>query len=156
MSSDVIATARNKDKMAKCLQLSADYVVNHRESDWYRVVCVLTNKQGVDVVYEHTDKTIFPHQLSLFKMGGTPGSTDTTTGYFSSIDWSIYFFKGTNLLSATQKTKAGLEEVIRCVSKGKIKPVIDTILPLSNMVVGHVKMADSQVFGKVLTTPQKL
>ena len=86
ISCDVIATARNKDKMVKCLQLGADYVVNHRESNWYRKVCVLTNKQGVDVVYEHIDKTIFPHQLSLLRMGGTPGSTDITTGYYSSID----------------------------------------------------------------------
>jgi alcohol dehydrogenase len=66
------------------------------------------------------------------------------------------FFKGTNLLGATQGTKAGLEEVIRWVRKGKIKPVIDAILPFGNMVEGHVKMADSQLFGKIITTPQKL
>jgi len=59
-------------------------------------------------------------------------------------------------LGATQATKAGLEEVIRWVSKGKIKPVIDTVLPFSRMVDGHVKMANSQLFGKILTTPQKL
>jgi hypothetical protein len=46
--------------------------------------------------------------------------------------------------------------VIHWVSNGKIKPVIDTILPFHNMVEGHVKMADSQLFGKILTTPQKL
>ena len=59
-------------------------------------------------------------------------------------------------MGATQGTRAGLEEVIRWVSKGKIKPVIDTILPFSNMVEGHVKMANSQLFGKILTTPQIL
>jgi NADPH:quinone reductase-like Zn-dependent oxidoreductase len=42
------------------------------------------------------------------------------------------------------------------VSEGKIRPIIDTILPFSNMVEGHVKMAESQLFGKILTTPQKL
>jgi alcohol dehydrogenase len=57
---------------------------------------------------------------------------------------------------ATQGTKAGLKEVIGWVSKGKIKPVIDTILPFSTMVEGHVRMADSQLFGKILTTPQRL
>jgi alcohol dehydrogenase len=34
--------------------------------------------------------------------------------------------------------------------------VIDTILPFSNMVEGHIKMADSQLFGKIVTTPQIL
>ena len=152
----VIATAGNKDKMDKCLQLGADYVVNHRESDWYRKVREITNKQGVDIVYEHIGKTTFPQELSLLKMGGTLVTTGATTGYDSPIDLRYLFFKGTNLLGATQGTKAGLEEVMRWVGKGKIKPVIDTILPFSKMVEGHLKMADSQLFGKILTTPQKL
>lgn len=152
----VIATAGNKEKMDKCLQLGADFAVNHRESDWYRKVREITNKQGVDVIFEHIGKTTFPQELSLLKMGGTLVTTGATTGYDSTIDLRYLFFKGINLLGATQGTKAGLEEVIKWVSEGKIRPVIDTILPFSNMVEGHVKMADSQLFGKILTTPQKL
>lgn len=153
---DVIATAGNKEKMDKCIELGADHAVNHRESDWYKKVRELTNRQGVDVIYEHIGKTVFPQELGLLKMGGTLVSTGATTGYDSTIDLRYLFFKGTNLLGATQGTKAGLEEVIRWVSHGKIKPVIDTVLPFGNMVDGHVKMADSQLFGKILTTPQIL
>ncbi|MDP9490439.1 MAG: zinc-binding dehydrogenase [Thermoproteota archaeon] len=150
---NVIATAGNKDKMDKCLQLGADFVVNHRESDWHNMVRQITNKQGVDVIFEHIGKSVFQQELTLLKMGGTLVSTGATTGYDSAIDLRYLFFKGVNLLGATQGTKAGLEQVIRWVSKGKIKPVIDTILPFSRMVEGHVKMADSQLFGKILTTP---
>lgn len=152
----VIATAGNKDKMDKCLQLGADFALNHRESDWYKKVREITNKQGVDVIFEHIGKSTFPQELSLLKMGGTLVSTGATTGYDSTIDLRYLFFKGINLLGATQGTKAGLEEVIRWVSEAKIRPMIDTILPFSNMVEGHVKMAESQLFGKILTTPQKL
>lgn len=152
----VIATAGNKDKMDKCLQLGADFAVNHRESDWYKKVREITNKQGVDVIFEHIGKSTFPQELSLLKMGGTLVSTGATTGYDSTIDLRYLFFKGINLLGATQGTKAGLEEVIRWVSEARIRPMIDTILPFSNMVEGHVKMAESQLFGKILTTPQKL
>jgi NADPH:quinone reductase-like Zn-dependent oxidoreductase len=153
---NVIATAGNKEKMDKCLQLGADFVVNHRETDWRNKVRQITNKQGVDVVYEHIGKSVFQQELTLLKMGGTLVSTGATTGYDSTINLRYLFFKGINLLGATQGTKAGLEEVIRWVSKGKIKPVIDTVLPFSRMVEGHIKMADSQLFGKILTTPQKL
>ena len=153
---DVIATAGNKDKMDKCLELGADNVVNHRESDWYKKVRDITNRQGVDMVYEHIGKSVFPQEVALLKMAGTLVSTGATTGYDSTIDLRYLFFKGTNLFGATQGTKAGLEEVISWVSKGKIKPVIDTIIPFSNMVEGHVKMADSQLFGKIVTTPQTL
>lgn len=153
---DVIATAGNKDKMDKCIELGADYAVNHREADWYKKVREITNKQGVDIIYEHIGKSVFPQEMGLLKMGGTLVSTGATTGYDSTIDLRYLFFRGTNLLGATQGTKAGLEEVIRWVSRGKIKPIIDTIYPFSRMVEGHIKMADSQLFGKILTTPQRL
>jgi NADPH:quinone reductase-like Zn-dependent oxidoreductase len=54
---DVIATAGNKDKMDKCFEIGADYVVNHRDPDWYKTVRSITKSQmggeGVDIVFEH-------------------------------------------------------------------------------------------------------
>jgi NADPH:quinone reductase-like Zn-dependent oxidoreductase len=153
---DVIATAGNKEKMDRCLELGADYAVNHRDPDWYKKVREITNREGVHIVYEHIGKTVFPQEVGLLKIGGTLVSTGATTGYDSTIDLRYLFFKGINLIGATQGTRAGLEEVIRWVSRGKIKAVIDSILPFSDMAEGHVKMADSQLFGKIVTTPHKL
>src|ERR687884_990938 len=156
----VIATAGNKDKMDKCMELGADYTVNHREADWYKKVREITKKigqpGGVDVVFEHIGKSVFPQEVALLKMGGTLVATGATTGYDSTIDLRYLFFKGTNLLGSTQGTKAELEEVIYWTSKGKIKPVIHTILPFGNMVRGHTMMAKAEQIGKILTTPQKL
>ncbi|MGI0048790.1 MAG: alcohol dehydrogenase catalytic domain-containing protein, partial [Nitrososphaera sp.] len=42
----VIATAGNKDKMDKCIELGADYAVNHREADWYKKVREINKKLG--------------------------------------------------------------------------------------------------------------
>lgn len=155
----VIATAGKQDKMDKCIELGADYAVNHREPDWYKKVREINKKlgqSGVDVVFEHIGKSTFPQEVGLLKMGGTLVSTGATTGYDSTIDLRYLFFRGTNLLGSTQGTKAELEDVMHWVSKGKIKPVIDTILPFSDMVKGHVMMAEAQQFGKILTMPQKL
>src|SRR5919197_1503720 len=153
----VIATAGNKEKMDKCLEIGADYVVNHREGDWNKKVREITKKQdGVDVIFEHIGKATFPQEVALLKMGGTLVATGATTGYDSIIDLRYLFFKGTNLLGSTQGTKAELEEVIYWTSKGKIKPLIHTILPFSDMVKGHIMMAKAEQIGKILTTPQKL
>ena len=152
----VIATAGNKDKMDKTVELGADYAVNHREADWYKKVRDITKKQGVDVVFEHIGKATFPQEVGLLKMGGTLVATGATTGYDSTIDLRYLFFKGTNLLGSTQGTKAELEDVLFWMGKGKIKPVIDTVLPFSKMVEGHIMMANAQQFGKILTTPQSL
>lgn len=153
---DVIATAGNKEKMDKCLELGADHVVNHREADWYKKVREITKKQGVDVVFEHIGKSTFPQEVSLLKNGGTLVATGATTGYDSTIDLRYLFFKGTNLLGSTQGTKAELEQIIYWTSKGKIKPLIGQLLPFSDMVKGHVMMANGDQMGKIVTTPQKL
>ena len=153
---NVIATAGNQQKMDKCLELGADNVVNHREADWNKKVREITKKEGVDVVFEHIGKNVFPQEVGLLKMGGTLVATGATTGYDSTLDLRFLFFKGTNLLGSTQGTKAELEQVIYWVSKNKIKPLISTTLPFSNMVEGHVMMAGAEQIGKILTTPQKL
>ena len=45
------------------------------------------------------------------------------------IDLRYLFFKGLNLIEDTQGTRAGLEEIIKWTSKGKIKAIIDTVYP---------------------------
>jgi alcohol dehydrogenase len=152
----VIATAGNGEKMDKCLEIGADYVVNHREADWHKKVKEITKKQGVDVIFEHIGKATFAQEVALLKMAGTLVATGATTGYDSTIDLRYLFFKGTNLLGSTQGTKAELEEIIYWTGKGKIKPIIHTILPFSDMVKGHIMMANAEQIGKILTTPQKL
>jgi alcohol dehydrogenase len=152
----VIATAGNGEKMDKCSEIGADYVVNHREADWHKKVKEITKKQGVDVIFEHIGKATFAQEVALLKMAGTLVATGATTGYDSTIDLRYLFFKGTNLLGSTQGTKAELEEVIYWTGKGKIKPIIHTILPFSDMVKGHIMMANAEQIGKILTTPQKL
>ncbi|MDQ2685861.1 MAG: zinc-binding dehydrogenase [Thermoproteota archaeon] len=153
---NVIATAGNQQKMDKCVELGADHVVNHREADWYKKVREITKKEGVDVIFEHIGKNVFPQEVSLLKMGGTLVATGATTGYDSTIDLRYLFFKGTNLLGSTQGTKAELDQVVYWASKGRLKPVIHTSLPFSNMVEGHVMMAGAEQIGKIITNPQKL
>jgi alcohol dehydrogenase len=152
----VIATAGNKEKMDKCIEIGADHVVNHREADWFKKVREITKKQGVDLVFEHVGKATFPQEVALLKSGGTLVATGATTGYDTTLDLRYLFFKGTNLLGSTQGTKAELEEVIYWTSKGKIKPLIYTILPFNDQVKGHVMMTKGEQIGKILTTPQKL
>jgi NADPH:quinone reductase-like Zn-dependent oxidoreductase len=126
--------------MDKCLQLGADHVVNHRESDWYKKVRSLTkNREGVNIIFEHIGKSVFAQEVSLLNMGGTLVTTGATTGYDSTLDLRYLFFRGLNLIGATQGTRAGLEEVIRWTSKEKIKGIIDTVYPFENMVMGSHK-----------------
>ena len=153
---DVITTVGKDDQEERCRALGADYVVNHRKEDWFKKVREYTNKKGVDVIFEHIGQTHFPLEVGLLKMGGTLVTSGATTGYDSKIDLRFLFYKGTNLMGATQGTAAETQALMRWASRGKIRPVIDSVLPFSKMVEGHVRMLKGQQFGKLLTTPQKL
>jgi alcohol dehydrogenase len=156
----VIATAGNKDKMDKCFEIGADYVVNHRDPDWYKTVLSITKSkmggEGVDIIFEHIGKSVFAKAVSLLKMGGTLVSTGATTGYNSNLDLRYLFFRGLNLIGSTQGTKAELEDVIYWTNKGKIRPLIDAILPFGRITEGYAKMASGDHFGKILVTPQSI
>jgi len=153
---DVITTVGSDDQEERCRALGADFVINHRRDDWFQKAREYTKKKGVDVIFEHIGRTHFPQEVGLLKMGGTLVTSGATTGYDSKIDLRFLFYKGTNLMGATQGTAAETQSLMRCVSRGKIRAVVDSVLPFSNMVEGHVKMLRGEQFGKILTTPQKL
>lgn len=153
---DVITTVGSDDQEERCRRLGADYVVNHRKEDWYTRVREYTKKKGVDVVFEHVGKTHFPQEVMLLRTGGSLVTSGATTGYDSRIDLRFLFYKGTNLFGATQGTAAELQTLLYWMARGRIKAIVDSVLPFSNMVEGHVRMIHGQQFGKLLTTPQKL
>jgi alcohol dehydrogenase len=157
----VIATAGNHEKINRCIDIGADYAVNHREPDWYKKVKNITKSEGgvqsrVDVIFEHIGKSAFPHEVSLLKMGGTLVSTGATTGYESILDLRHLFFRGINILGSTSANKAELEQVIYWTSKGEIKPIIDKVMPFTQITDGFEMMLNGNHVGKIVNTPQQL
>jgi alcohol dehydrogenase len=152
----VIATAGSDEKIERCLNLGADYAINHRLPDWNKKVREITKKKGIDVVFEHVGKEMFPLEITLLKAGGTLVTAGATTGYDSKIDLRYLFFKGTSLLGCTLGARAETEDVIRLTSSGEIKPVIDSIVPMTDIARAHSKMASGEFFGKIVVLPQKV
>lgn len=158
---DVIATA-SSDKLEKCLEIGADFAIDHRREDWDKEVFSITKElakkknqpSGVDVIFEHIGGSHWNKELTLLKYGATLVTTGATTGYDVKTDLRHVFFKGTNILGSTQGTKAELEESIFWMSKGKIRSIIDSVYTFENAVEAHTKMLKGNVFGKILMKPE--
>jgi len=158
---DVIATA-SSDKLEKCLEIGADYAVDHRKEDWNKEVFSITKElakkknqhPGVDVIFEHIGGSHWNKELALLKYGATLVTTGATTGYDVKTDLRHVFFKGINILGSTQGTKAELEESMYWMSKGKIRSIIDSVYTFENAVEAHTKMLKGNVFGKILMKPE--
>ncbi len=157
----VIATA-SKEKLQQCLDLGADYAVDHRKEDWNKDVFKITKeisaktgvRPGIDLTFDHIGQTHFNKQLTLLNYGGTLVSCGATTGYDAQIDLRHIFFKGINVLGSTQGTKAELDQALYWMGKGKIKAAIDSIFSFEQAAEAHTKMLKGNFFGKILMKPE--
>ncbi len=157
----VIATA-SRDKLGRLLDLGADHAVDHRREDWHREVRRLAlgmEKQygepaGVDVIFEHIGGSHWQKELGLLNYGGTIVTTGATTGYNAKTDLRHIFFKGINILGSTQGTRAELEQGLYWMSRGRIRPVIDSVFALEDAARAHARMLRGRdMFGKILIKP---
>ena len=109
-----------RDKLDKCLELGADFAVDHRKDDWHKEVRVIAKKipkpygdiSGVDVIFEHIGGSHWNKELTLLNYGGTIVTTGATTGYDAKTDLRHIFFKGINILGSTQGTRSELGELV--------------------------------------------
>ncbi len=157
----VIATS-SPDKLDKCIELGADYAVDHRNDDWHKEVRAISKEiskkknesPGIDVIYEHIGGTHWNKELTLLKYGATVVTTGATTGYDAKTDLRQIFFKGINLLGSTQGTRAELEHGLYWMSQEKIKSIIDSTYSLEQAPEAHAKMLSRKgLFGKILLKP---
>ena len=157
----IVITTANQNKLEKCLEIGADYAVDHRKEDWDKEVFSITKEiskkkgqsPGLDVIFEHVGGSHWNKELALLKYGATLVTTGATTGYDVQSDLRHIFFKGTNIFGSTQGTRAELEEALHWVSTGKIKSIIDSVYPLENAVEAFTKMLKGNLFGKILIKP---
>ena len=157
----VIATS-SPDKLDKCIELGADYAVDHRNDDWHKEVRAISKEiskkknesPGIDVIYEHIGGTHWNKELTLLKYGATVVTTGATTGYDAKTDLRQIFFKGINILGSTQGTRAELEHGLYWMSQEKIKSIIDSTFSLEQAPEAHAKMLSRKgLFGKILLKP---
>ncbi len=153
---NVITTA-SPNKLEQCLNLGADFAVDHRKEDWHKEVYAISKKlgtgPGVDVIFEHIGGPHWNKELTLLKYGATIVTTGATTGYDVQTDLRHIFFKGVSVLGSTQGTRAELEEGLYWMARGKIKSVIDSIYTFEDAAEAHTKMLKGGVFGKILLKP---
>ncbi len=157
----VIATA-SPDKLEKCIELGADYAVDHRKDDWHKevrgIAKVIGKKRGgapgIDVSFDHIGQTHWNKQLTLLKYGGILVSCGATTGYDAKTDLRHVFYKGTSILGSSQGTRAELEDALYLLAQGKIRAIIDSVFPFEEAADAHARMVSGKGrFGKILLKP---
>lgn len=150
----VITTASSDDKLAKARELGADETINYTRDDWPKEVRRLTDRKGVDVVVEHTGAATWPGSISALKNNGRLVTCGATSGFDARTDLRQVFYRHLTLLGSFMGSKAELLEAMKFVAAGKIRGVVDRVLPLSEARQAHELIEDRAQFGKVVLKPQ--
>jgi NADPH:quinone reductase-like Zn-dependent oxidoreductase len=149
----VIATAGSAAKLERARALGADEVVNYETQDFLAEVKRLTGKKGVEVVFEHVGKTTWEKSLLAAGIGGRIVTVGATTGFDPLTDLRHVFFRQLSILGSTMGTGADLLQVLAFVEQGRLKPVVDRVLPLAEVRAGQAALTDRAQFGKVVLVP---
>jgi NADPH:quinone reductase-like Zn-dependent oxidoreductase len=145
----VITTVGSAEKAAKAAALGADHVINYREDRFEGVVRKLTGKRGVDVVFEHVGADTWSGSLLSLKRGGRLVTCGATSGPSGSINLMQLFQQQYRIIGSFGAPLSALARALNRIAAG-VRPVIDTVYPLTEFRAGLERLEQRDVFGKIL------
>ena len=145
----VITTVGDDEKAAKAKALGADHVINYRTERFETITRKLTNKKGVDVVFEHVGGEGFNGSLLVLKRGGRLVTCGATAGPTITFNLMQLFQQQYKILGSFGASMRNIRDGLAKMASGLL-PVIDTEIPLAELERGLARLESRQVFGKIV------
>ena len=149
----VLVVAGDAQKAAKALELGADAVIDRSKTDWVREVLKITGKRGVDVVVDNVGRATLAGSMQAVARGGRIVIVGNTSGPRAEIDIRYIFGKQISLIGSTMGSHQDFRTVTDLLWKGKLKPVVDRVFPLSEGIEAYRRMEAGGHFGKIILQP---
>ena len=143
----------NEEKANRARELGADVAVDRSRGDWVKEICKLTNKRGVDVVVDNVGKATLMGSMQAVARGGRIVIIGNTSGPQAEIDIRYIFGKQISLIGSTMGSHQDFRDVTSLLWAGKLKPVIDRVMPLSEGIEAYRIMERGEQFGKIVLIP---
>jgi NADPH:quinone reductase-like Zn-dependent oxidoreductase len=149
----VIATAGNEEKIRRARELGADEVIDHYKQNISDEVKRITSRGLCDIVIEHVGQATWGESMKCLKPGGTIVTCGATTGPDAKFDLRFLFARQLSFLGSYMGTMGELHEVLAHVFAGRLKGIVDSVFPLSEVRAAHEKLEKSEMFGKIVLKP---
>ncbi|MEP6463067.1 MAG: zinc-binding dehydrogenase [Frankiaceae bacterium] len=138
----VWATSRDESKRARALDLGAHAV--------FESGARLPGK--VDAVIETVGEATWDHSVKSLRPGGTIVVSGATSGFNPPAQLNRVFFLQLSVVGSTMGTRQELEQLLGFLDATGVRPVIDSVLPLAEARNAFAKMANGDLFGKIVLT----
>ena len=161
LGAEVIACTSSPEKMQKLKELGADEVLNVKEVDFSKWAVEKYGKPqrrsydgGVDVVINFTGGDTWHPSLRCLKRGGKLLVCGATAGYDPKEDLRYVWSFELNIIGSNSFYDDDLQALMKLIAEGKMRPVIDKVLPLEEAREGLRLIQDREVIGKVVVAPR--
>jgi alcohol dehydrogenase len=156
----VIACASSADKIQRLKDLGADHVINYKDTDFSKWAIEKFGKPqrrnyegGVDVVINFTGGDTWAPTLRCVKRGGKILVCGATAGFDPKEDLRYIWSFELKIIGSNSFYDENLRALMDLIHEGKLKPVIDEVLPLDQAARGLKLIENREVFGKVVICP---
>jgi len=155
----VIAGASSDEKCALCREIGADATINYATQNLRDELKAMTGGQGPDVVYDPVGGSLAEPAFRSIAWRGRYLVVGFAEGTIPALPWNLPLLKGAAIVGVfwgdfvrrePQASAAGLMQLAQWYGQGKVRPVIDERLPMSELKAAYTRMGSRQVRGKLL------
>jgi alcohol dehydrogenase len=145
-----IAVVGSQSKAELVHGLGAEHVIDRSEQDVAKEVAHITDRAGVDVVFEHTGQQTWPASVKSCRWGGTIVICGATSGFEASTDLRFLWNKQQNHLGSHVASRAETEAAMAQAAAGRIKAVVSRVLDMADAAEGQRLMESGELEGKLV------
>jgi len=156
----VAVTAGSDHKLQVCADLGAEVLINYREQDFVEHMHEVTGGRGADVIFDNMGASYLARNIECLAPDGRLVIIGMQGGVKAELDINGLLLKrgtihATSLRARPLDQKADVcAQVQRFVwpwiEAGVVTPVIDRVLPISEVAAGHIALKSGDATGKIL------
>jgi putative PIG3 family NAD(P)H quinone oxidoreductase len=153
-------TVGSAEKARRCLELGAAAAIDYRSEDFAARVAELTGGRGVEVILDHIGAKYLQRNLASLASGGRLVEIGLMGGAQAEINLAALLARrlaiiGSTLRARRVEEKAAIVRAFRdrfghSLAAGRLRPVIDRVMPLAEAAEAHRLMKSSAHFGKIV------
>lgn len=146
---EVFVTSGSDEKIERAVRLGAKNGVNYRTEGWDKL---LKNQSGggFDVVVDSAGGDGFAAFAGLCNPGGRIGIYGGSLGRINGLSPQIVFWKQLSILGSSMGTASDFRQMLAFVTRHALRPVVDSVFPLSEGNAAMQRMDEGGQFGKVV------
>ncbi|MBA2426254.1 MAG: alcohol dehydrogenase catalytic domain-containing protein [Actinobacteria bacterium] len=145
----VFVTSSSQAKISKAKELGADEGIDYTSDDVGKTVRHMTGRRGVDLVLDSSGGEALDSGLRSLVQGGRLVIAGATAGPKSEINLQRLFWNQLTLQGSTMGSDPDVANMLRAVTGGGIRPIIDRSFPLAEVADAFTYLESPERFGKV-------